>query len=373
MKKRFLVILITMFCTGLFCSEWAITESKPTENFYLYTVTAAPQGYESTVGTNVYTWIGTTVYKNLYSEQCLNKILEFLDAGKFELKPEDGYDIIFLPVEFIDLSKSKISQEQLKYIWKNMSKHYAGLSDMKKKGFSKKELLNVTTALELQELLDKYIEDCHFNLVAGDLVYQQSTSYDEGFSPSTDPYGTYFEKETSNAYYVRFNECQSDVYLRNFKNVGEKALNKKYLILDARTNGGGNNRPQQQVRNYLNSKKYKGTVVILQDNRSCSSGEVMEMFDKSKCNFKVLLVGTHSAGMQNYGNVQEYQDKNIFVYLRMGRTSFRNYIPSNYLGEGKGYKPDVWATTQNMKSVLESLGIDTADIEFNQRYGKILE
>ena len=364
MKKRFLVILFTMFCTGLFSSEWTLTESQYNENFYYYTVSAAPQGYESTIGTNVYAWTSRTNYKNLYSEQSLDKILEFLDAGKFELQPADGYDIIYLPLEFIDLSKCIISKAQLDYIWNTMSKHYAGFDDMKKKGFSKENFYKVTTALELKDLFDKYMEDCHFNLVAGDLVYNQPTARDEGFFPSEDEYGTYFEKETSNAYYVRFNECQSAVYLKNFKNVGKKALNKKYLILDARTNGGGNNRPQQQVRNYLNSKKYKGTVVILQDNRSCSSGEVMEMFDKSKCNFKVLLVGTHSAGMQNYGNVQEYQDKNVFVYLRMGRTSFRNSIPSNYLGEGKGYKPDVWATTQNMKSVLEGLGIDTADIEF---------
>ena len=41
-----------MFCTGLFSSEWTLTESQYNENFYYYTVSAAPQGYESTIGTN---------------------------------------------------------------------------------------------------------------------------------------------------------------------------------------------------------------------------------------------------------------------------------------------------------------------------------
>ena len=41
-----------------------------------------------------------------------------------------------------------------------------------------------------------------------------------------------------------------------------------------------------------------------------------------------------------------------------------NSLPSNYLGDGKGYEPQVWATTQTMKEVLEGMGIDTQGIEF---------
>ena len=69
--------------------------------------------------------------------------------------------------------------------------------------------------------------------------------------------------------------------------------------------------------------------------------------------------------MQNYGNIQQFQDQQTGVVLFMGNTSFKKYLPSNYLGEGKGYKPDVWATTETMKDVLEGLGIDTSDIIFN--------
>ena len=363
MKKNLIIILLAAFSSALFCSEWELTEAEYNESYY-YTVTAAPEGYESTIGTTVYTWLSRSTYKNLYTRQCQDRILEFLDAGKFELQPNQNYNIVFLPADFVDLSKSPVSKEQLTYIWNTMNKNYAGLSDMKKKGFSKNKLLKADTAQKLKDLLDECMEDCHFNLFVGDLSYSQPTAYDEGTTVSTDPAGTYFEKETSNAYYVRFNECQSEVYLENFPELGSKALNKDYLILDARNNYGGNNFPQMKVRNYLNDKKYNGTVVILQDNGSCSSGEVMEMFDKKLCKFKVLLAGTHSAGMQNYGNVQQFQDQATGVYLNMGKTSFRKDIPSNYLGEGKGYEPDVWAPAIEMKSVLEGLGIDTADIEF---------
>ena len=365
MKKNLLVILFGLWSISLFASEWQLTEAKYNEKYFYYTITAAPQAFENTKGTTVYTWLNESICKNLYEEHSQDKILKFLEEGKFETVPAEGKDIVYLSSDFIDLRNYKLSQEQLTYIWDTMDYHYAGLPDMKKKGFSKKKLLKANTARKLKDLLDKYIEDCHFKLVAGDLAYSQPTAYDEGTAPSKDPAGTYFEKETSNAYYVRFTECQSETYLKNFPQLGEKSVNKDYIILDARSNSGGNNYPQMQLRNYLNSSKYEGTLVILQDNWSCSSGEVMEMFPPNLCKFKVLLVGTHSAGMQNYGNVQQFQDQQTGVFLFMGNTSFKKYLPSNYLGEGKGYKPDVWATTETMKDVLEGLGIDTSDIIFN--------
>lgn len=366
MKKSLCFIVLALFVSGLFASEWKLEESKYDEQYYYYTVTVAPQAYENTVGTNVYTWLDKgSIYKNLYTEHSSDKIIDFLDAGNFDVIDINGKNSIVLSSDFLDLKKSKISKEQLNYIWDTMDYHYAGFSDMKKKGFTKKKLLKVTTAQDLKNLLDKYIEDCHFILVAGDIAYKMPTAHDEGTSPSKDAAGTYFEKETSNAYYVRFTDCQSQVYLTSFPQLGEKAVNKDFIILDARSNSGGNNAPQMELRNFLNSSNYTGTVVILQDNWSCSSGEVMAMFDKHLCKFPVILVGTHSAGMQNYGNVQQFQDMETRVFLYMGNTNFKQYLPSNYLGEGKGYQPNVWATTETMKSVLEGLGIDTADIIFN--------
>ena len=39
-------------------------------------------------------------------------------------------------------------------------------------------------------------------------------------------------------------------------------------------------------------------------------------------------------------------------------------LPDNWLGEGKGYEPQIWATTENMKETLEKLGVVLDDIEF---------
>ncbi len=33
-------------------------------------------------------------------------------------------------------------------------------------------------------------------------------------------------------------------------------------------------------------------------------------------------------------------------------------------GEGKGYKPDIYATKENLKEVIENLGPDLSGIEF---------
>ena len=70
----------------------------------------------------------------------------------------------------------------------------------------------------------------------------------------------------------------------------------------------------------------------------------------------LTLIGTHSGGAQIYGNCVSYEENGIFFYLPS--TSFVKYLPKNYLGEGKGYEPDIWANKENMKSKLESLGLD---------------
>lgn len=76
---------------------------------------------------------------------------------------------------------------------------------------------------------------------------------------------------------------------------------KDFIILDARSNRGGDNAPLFSFRNYLNNIDYKGTVICLQD---------------------------------------------------------------NWLGEGKGYEPQIWATTETMKETLEKLGVILDDVVF---------
>ena len=105
--------------------------------------------------------------------------------------------------------------------------------------------------------------------------------------------------------------------------------------------------------------------MVLQDNWSYSAGEVWRNFARQDMHpWKSILIGTHSGGCQAYGNCETFVNEDLKIGLYFGVNSFLQYMPSNYLGDGKGYEPQVWATTQTMKEVLEGLGIDTEGIIF---------
>ena len=363
MKRKSLFLLLLLLGSVVFASSWQINEKKHNDTYYWYFIDDAPEEYQQVKGTTIFAIQNSHSYRNLFSIPLKTEILKYLEEGKFEVRIEDDMEQIFLFPEILNI-KIDISKEELKSLWKIFSKKYAGFSDMKKKGFNKEELLEIKNSFELKSLLNKYIEDCHFSLDIREMSYSQNTAHDEGTFKSIDPDSLYFEKETSNAYYVRFTNCSDKEYHENFENVYLRALDKDFIILDARSNHGGSNWPQTKLRNSLNKKNYRGTVYVLQDNWSFSSGEVWEEFGRGYSKFNCKLVGTHSGGMQNYGNCRTITDAKNHVSVYLGRTSFRKILPSNYLGEGKGYEPDIWATTETMKATLEDLGVDLTGITF---------
>lgn len=371
MKKMFLAFAALLECCFLFCSEWSIEEQTynfpiddSSSEYYFYYVVSTPEKYSNVKnGTSIYAWQSENMYRNLFTQPNKDKILEYLDTDNFDVYNIDGYDCIFLPFSFLKETIS-ISEQQLQYVWDEFEKNYIAFSDMKKKGFSKKKFFAVKTYGDLVDLFNQYIDDAHFNFTISDITYKLQTAYDEGSIPSIDEDNTYYETATSNAYYVRFTNCTSDAYLENMPTVGERALNKEYLILDARTNYGGNNYPVFETVNYLTDKKYKGTIYVLQDNWSFSSGELWSVIGHKSVKLNKKLAGTHSGGMQKYGNIRYYENEELGISMRFGSKSFVKTLPKNYLGEGKGFEPEIWATTQNMKSILESFGIDLTGIEF---------
>lgn len=145
--------------------------------------------------------------------------------------------------------------------------------------------------------------------------------------------------------------------------MADEASQYDFIVLDFRSNHGGGNNQQYQFFNNLNQKNYKGTIYVTQDNWSYSSGEVWMMAYRFKDTLNVKLIGTHSGGMQIYGNCVEYNEDGIYFYLPS--TSFATWLPDNYLGEGKGYEPDIWANKNDMKAKLEELGLDLGGIVFN--------
>ena len=374
MKRKSLLAFVLMLSTIVFANDWDVQEF-PYEQYVYYIVTDAPETYKNLIGTMVFAWQGRSSYRNAYESSCKDGIIEFLKKEDFNIgiNPDTKKDSAFLSEGFMEKYFPElvnvnipVTEADLDFIWKNLSSKYAGFSDMKKKGFNKKKLYKINNTKDLKKLLDKFVEDCHFQLNLREFSYVQDTAYDKGSKKSKDLPNQYFEKETSNAYYVRFTGCgmENDLYNKNLQLVAQKAEKKDFIILDARSNSGGSDAPQFSLRRDLNNLKYKGTVIVLQDNWSFSSGEVWHTFGSDDLRFKRLLVGTHSGGMQNYGNCQFYNDENLNVGLYFGYSNFRKNLPSNYLGEGKGYEPDVWATTETMASVLTDLGVDVTGIEF---------
>lgn len=295
-----------------------------------------------------------------FAEPYLEKIKAALRSDNFYTMTENNGTVICLPSPSNNLS----FQDQKDFIFQTLKKHYAGYSEIKKNGFSKKIWNQASTFEDLCSIFDDYLCDNHFAItINGQTVYRRAQQFDEGSVKSSDPNYTFATAETSNCYYIRYTSCsrQWDDY-KLFPSLATPASQKANIILDFRTNGGGSNFEQIQFFNNLIAKKYAGTVYILQDNWSYSSGEVWEIASRYSKKLKLCLVGTHSGGMQRYGNIKNFSKGNVTVYV--ATKSFTSNLPENYLGEGRGYEPQIWAHTRDMKTVLEGLGLDLHQIEF---------
>lgn len=371
-RKSFIIILLFVIGSMVFANDWDVQE-LPYEQYVCYKITDAPEQYKNLKGSYVCAMLSRGSYRSLYEISCKSGIIEFLKNEEFDIGTFNNMDTPFLHLSFLEKYFPEVfnvnipvTKDDLDFIWEKLSTKYAGFSDMKKKGLTEKKFYKIKNTKDLKKLLDKCVEDCHFQLRIREFSYEQKTAYDEGTRKSKDSSDVYFEKETSNAYYVRFTNCteSNTAIFLNMPAVSFYAQDKDFIILDARSNSGGSQTPLFNLCKSLNNLMYKGTVIVLQDNWSYSSGEVWSIFGMKGLKFKTLLVGTHSGGMQKYGNCALYrkEELNISIYLATG--DFSKLLPANYLGEGKGYEPDIWATTKTMASVLTGLGADVTGIEF---------
>ena len=356
----------------VFASDWDVQELSY-EQYVYYQITDAPEQYENLIGSYVCSMQSRGSWRRLYESSCKTEIIEFLKNEDFDIGTFNNTDTPFLHTSFMEKYFPEVfnvnipvTKDDLDFIWEILSTKYAGFSYMKKKGLTEKKFYKIKNTKDLKKLLDKCVEDCHFQLRIREFSYEQKTAYDEGTRKSLDPSDLYFEKETSNAYYVRFTNCteSNTAFFLNMPAVSFYAQNKDFIILDARSNSGGSQTPLLSLSKSLNNLMYKGTVIVLQDNWSYSSGEVWSIFGLDGYSYKRLLVGTHSGGMQNYGNCELFYNEKLSIAIHLGYSDFRKSLPSNYLGEGKGYEPDIWATTKTMASVLTGLGVDVTGIEF---------
>ena len=354
----FSIILLFSSCTKK--SEWKLSEEKQQE-YYLYKIVEAPAAYQKFTGEVVCRFLGRRSFSASFAKSCEKKILKCLAAGDFEIRTGTGRkEYILLPPTFEDFSFTK---EELNSIWEILSQVYAGFHEMEEKGFTEEKLLKIQNASDFYKLFDRCVNDGHFAIRIKTFYYDQGHAVDPGTFRSEDSPDTYFEKQTSNAYYIRFTNCRSEEYFMNFANAVLDASKKDFIVLDARSNHGGDDSPISQFKKYLNTTGYKGTVICLQDNWSFSSGEIWHTFGTKDVKIKCLLVGTHSGGMQRF-DCCEYDNKELDMHVAAGKNQRDGIIPDNWLGELKGYEPQIWATTDNMKETLEGLGVDLGDIEF---------
>ncbi|MBQ7970319.1 MAG: hypothetical protein IJ293_04980 [Treponema sp.] len=358
-KVAFVGLLSFVFWGCKSTQSWMIQE-KRNEMLFGYELVQVPKEY-SDIEKKIFTYIDYKFPSEWISVSNEERILECLKKKNFEIRT--GYDGKKYIVLFPTSLSATFLQEELLYVWEILSNNYADFGEMERKGFSKEKLLKIKNEKDFYKYFDKWINDRHFSIRIKNFYYTQPTSRDEGSFLSRDTSNIYFEKETSNAYYIRFNDCWSHDYYAKLPIAGVDASKKDFIILDARSNFGGDNGPIFSFRKYLQNIQYSGTVVILQDNYSFSSGELWHAFGTKDLNYKCLLVGTHSGGMQRLCNTT-YENKNLDIVIVAGKYYMNSLLPENYLGEGKGYKPDIWATTATMKETLENLGVDLEGITF---------
>lgn len=373
--KRLITITCTilLLCAVISCvstnddgnNEFLLKETQ-SNGKYQYTVSKTPAGYSNLKKASVFYQYETHI-GNIWKKSVFYELQDLLNTGNFSVRQFYGNDCIFINGELLNTVLCSDFETEKQFIYTNIVNNYVGYPDMQAKGFSKEKFDEVTSYDELSLLFDETLQDTHFMITNNNgFTYRQEQRFDEDSIGSTDPYGTYFVTETSNVLYVRNNFCGQDntAYQEHFADLAEPGSKKDFIVLDFRSNRGGSNSPQFRLVENLIARNYKGTVIVLQDNWSYSAGEVWVVtgykdYDE-KLNFK--LVGTHSGGMQKYGNCVSYLDQNMFVYLPS--SNFCSYVPSNYLGEGLGYEPDVWANVLTMKTTLESMGLDLTGVEF---------
>lgn len=341
---------------------WTSKNEKNQYVYYAYIIKEAPEKYADLTGTSIYydsSWTEVQGIGNMYKVQSLEDVNNAIKENNFYTMDFEGELIMCICNPTTALS----FQEQKDFIYKLFKTKYAGFSDMKKKGFNKIIWDKAKDFESLKKIFDEYMDDNHFSIYAGGkLLYRHEQIFDEGTKKSKDPDYTFFSKHTPNTLYIRCTNCDYkwDKY-KTLPGLAYEALTKDYVVLDFRSNCGGSDGEQYAFYNNLIESKYKGTVYILQDNWSYSSGEAWETASKFSDRLKIVVAGTHSGGMQNYGNVKSFTKSNFIVTVPTKK--FPN-LPSNYLGEGRGYEPDIWATTQNMAEVLSNQGLDLTGIEF---------
>ena len=108
----------------------------------------------------------------------------------------------------------------------------------------------------------------------------------------------------------------------------------------------------------LETPKFKGTIFLLVNKNTASSGEETILFARqmlSKTN-QIKVVGENTTGCITYGNVIHYWLPNSGIRIDMPSSKYAYSVKGKEVDlEGKGFYPDYWSNDEDMKATLINL------------------
>lgn len=174
----------------------------------------------------------------------------------------------------------------------------------------------------------------------------------------------------------------------DFIALGERHRNDRVLVLDYLSNQGGYNRITREFIKGLNdyvhceencaklispvtenkdcfrewiieksqpydtaSGKFDGTLVMLINGDTASSGETAVLYARSLRN--LILIGENSMGCNTFGNVASYSLRHSKITARIPNTLNLCANPDD-CAEGKGFAPDFWVDSDNVQDEVLS-------------------
>jgi len=280
---------------------------------------------------------------------------------------------ILAEVICISCKQTKEFKKEKSIIYQVLTTEYAGYNGMIRNGFTKRSFNKIRNREELKTYLQQTIFDYHLQIVIDDeRIYLREPDKDTT-NKSLDPDNYFSIIKTPNTFYVRCTSCTTqnpDYAQLGAAPVCYDALTYDYIVLDFRSNMGGSDEYSRTFFQVLTNLSYSGRIILVQDRWSFSSGELYGIFYNSyflSGKFtpdQLVLVGTNSGGAQLYGTCRLFEKENVKFWLPTMNFEENISIIPNYEGEGKGYKPDIYATKEMLKSVIEGLGADLTGIEF---------
>lgn len=164
--------------------------------------------------------------------------------------------------------------------------------------------------------------------------------------------------ETKSSYVIRlysvFNELNNKVSF----------LKKDYLILDISKCGGGKGPVAIKFIETIKKSKYKKILVITNNAASACERICTELKEDKRC----IFIGTNTNGVFEAGDCEL---RKIADKARLNLATYDIIPNQNFMGEGIGILPDIWAN--NMNDVIKNIVALTKDAELFPNFAYLIK